>query len=507
MPSDPLISVHDLVKRYGGVVALDGMNLEAAPGTIHAVVGENGAGKSTLMKVLAGVVRPDAGRIALDGRDLAIESPRIARKLGIGIVYQELSLFPERSVLANLFVNREPVRRGLVSLAAMEEMSRDLLAQLGLHVDLRAPVSRLSIGEQQLVELCRVLLEEPRLLILDEPNSALDERETERLFAVLRRLRARGITMLYVSHRLEEVFAIADRVSVTRNGRDVLTRDRARLTIPEVIEAMIGRRPEALFPPPLPAVRERPAARITVTGLRGGQLRDVAFTARAGEIVGLAGLEGSGTSTLLRILFGIQKASAGEVAFPDGRGLPRSPTAAARRGVCLVPADRRRNGLMLDKSILFNMSHVAVGALRGGLPLFDRRRALARARRQMGQLRIKARSPRSPVHQLSGGNQQKIVIGKWLEIAPKVFLLDDPTRGVDVGAKREIYDLIRRMSAEGGIVLFSSTELPELVGLCERILVFYRGRLAGEVAGGAVDDHRLLHLINTGDVPDSLRAS
>jgi ABC-type sugar transport system ATPase subunit len=207
----------------------------------------------------------------------------------------------------------------------------------------------------------------------------------------------------------------------------------------------------------------------------------------------------------LRILFGTRKASAGEIAFPDGRGLPRSPTDAARRGVCLVPADRRRVGLMLDKSILFNMSHVAVGALRGGLPLFDRRRARERADRQIQRLRIKTRSPDTPTHHLSGGNQQKVVIGKWLEVGPKIFLLDDPTRGVDVGAKREIYGLIREMSAAGGIVLFSSTELPELIGLCDRILVFYRGRLAGELVGGEragskIDDHGLLHMINTGEV-------
>jgi ribose transport system ATP-binding protein len=500
MADRPLVSVHDLVKRYGGVVALDGMNLEVRPGTIHAVVGENGAGKSTLMKALAGVVHPDAGRIALDGQELAIDSPNTARKLGIGIVYQELSLFPQRSVLANLFVNREPVRHGLVSIRAMEERSRDLLRQLGLNVDVAAPVSRLSIGEQQLVELCRVLLEEPRLLILDEPNSALNERETERLFAVLRGLRGRGITMLYVSHRLEEVFAISDRVTITRNGRDVLTRDRAALTIPEVIEGMIGARQEALFPPPLPPRHDRPAERIAVKGLSGGELKDIHFTARSGEVVGLAGLEGSGVSTLLRILFGTKKATVGDVAYPDGGGLPRNPTDAARRGVCLVPADRRRNGLMLDKSILFNMSHVAVGALRGGLPLFDRRRARGRAQRQMDRLRIKARSPETLVHQLSGGNQQKIVIGKWLEIGPSVFLLDDPTRGVDVGAKREIYSLIRHMSAEGGIVLFSSTELPELIGLCDRIMVLYRGRLAGEIAGGEIDNRALLHMINTGEI-------
>ena len=500
MPETPLIRARSLVKRYGGVVALDGMNLDVRPGTVHAVVGENGAGKSTLMKVLAGVVRPDSGSIALDGQDVAIDSPRAARARGIGIVYQELSLFPHRSVLANLFVNREPSRFGLVSVRQMEDRSRELLGRLGLHADVHAPVSRLSIGEQQLVELCRVLLEAPRLLILDEPNSALNERETERLFVVLNGLRAHGITVLYVSHRLEEVFAISDRVTITRNGRDVLTEDRARLSIPEVIEGMIGVQPEAMFPPPLPR-KAGAQARIEIKGLTGGELRDVSFSAESGEVVGLAGLEGSGVSTLLEMLFGTRAARRGEASFPDGRGLPRSPTEAARRGVCLVPADRRRNGLMLDKSILFNISHVVVGALRTGPPWFDQDDALKRTQRQIDKLRIKAGSPFSLANELSGGNQQKVVIGKWLEIGPKVILLDDPTRGVDVGAKREIYGLIRQMSADGRIVLFSSTELPELIGLCDRILVVYRGRLAGELAGEVIDNHTLLHLINTGELP------
>ena len=321
----------------------------------------------------------------------------------------------------------------------MEAESRDLLARLGLHVDVHAPVGRLTIGERQLVELARVLLEEPQLIILDEPNSALNERETQRLFAVLRQLRTRGHTMLYVSHRLEEVFAISDRVTITRNGRDVLTKDRADLTIPEVIVGMIGVQHDQMFPPPLPPTAGRADDRIVVKGLSGGPLKNVDLTARAGEVIGLAGLEGSGASALLAILFGTQKASAGEVTFPDARGLPRSPTDAARRGVCLVPADRRRNGLMLEKSILFNISQVFVGAQTGGSWLFRNGPAYARAQRQIDNLKIKARSPWTLANQLSGGNQQKVVIGKWLEIGPKVFLLDDPTRGVDVGAKREIY--------------------------------------------------------------------
>ena len=501
MDDRPLLSVCNLAKRYGGVVALADMSIEVRRGSIHAVVGENGAGKSTLMKVLAGVVRPDSGTILLDGETVTIDSPSAARRRGVGIVYQELSLFPERSVLANLFVNRELVRGGLVSTRAMEDASRDMLARLGLHVDVHSPVGRLSIGEQQLVELCRVLLEAPRLLILDEPNSALNKRETERLFAVLEQLSAGGNTVLYVSHRLEEVFAISDRVTITRNGRDVLTKDTADLTIAEVIEGMIGVQQEAMFPPPLQHRNTNVTERIVVKGLAGGDLSHVDFTAGAGEVVGLAGLEGSGVSTVLGMLFGTHKARSGEVTFPDARGLPRSPTEAARRGVCLVPADRRRNGLMLDKSILFNISQVAFGARKGALSWYSQRVARERAVRQIARLRIKTKSPLSLANELSGGNQQKVVIGKWLEIAPRVFLLDDPTRGVDVGAKREIYGLIREMSAAGGIVLFSSTELPELIGLCDRILVLYQGRLVGEVAGGEVDSRSLLHLINTGERP------
>jgi ABC-type sugar transport system ATPase subunit len=504
MAGPPMISVRNLAKRYGGVVALQDMSLTVERGTIHAVVGENGAGKSTLMKVLAGVVRPDGGVIELDGQSLTIDSPHAARRHGIGMVYQELSLFPERSVLANLFVNREPVRRGLISNREMEARSHDLLRQLGLHVDVHAPVSRLSIGERQLVELARVLLEHPRLLILDEPNSALNQRETERLFTVLKGLRANGITMLYVSHRLEEVFAISDRVTITRNGRDVLTRDCAALTIPEVIEGMIGQQREALFPPALPMTAATTEARMVVKGLAGGKLADASFDAGSGEVIGLAGLEGSGVSDLLEILFGMRRARGGEVRFPDGKGVPKSSTEAARRNVCLVPADRRRNGLMLDKSILFNISNVIIGARGSGSPWYSPKTALGRANRQINALRIKG-LPHALANSLSGGNQQKVVIGKWLEIGPRVFLLDDPTRGVDIGAKREIYTLIREMSANGGIVLFSSTELPELIGLCDRILVIYQGRLAGEVSGAEMSSQTVLHLTNTGEMPGADR--
>ncbi len=499
----PAIAVAGLSKSYGGQRALVGMDLTVARGTVHAVVGENGAGKSTLMKLLAGAIAPDAGEIRVEGNVVRLSSPAAARALGIGIVYQELSVLPERSVLANIFLAEQPTRRGLVDIRAMRDMAGPVLARIGLLVDPSTPVGDLGVGERQLVELTRVLVERPQVLILDEPNSALNERETRRLFDLLRELSADGITIVYVSHRLEEVFEIADRITVMRNGALVVTKDRSALSIPDVVEAMVGAPQEELFPARA-APDDRPASAapaVEVDSLRvADELLDVTFSARAGEIVGLAGLEGSGTTTLLGVLFGTRKFDSGRVSFPDGGGAPSSPTDAARRQVSLVPADRQSQGLMLEKSVAWNMSQVAVGALRRSWWL--RRHDLrAAAMRQVRRLHIKTDSVGTAVDQLSGGNQQKVVVGKWLEVAPKVFLLDDPTRGVDVGAKREIYLLVRALADAGGIVIFRSTELPELVGLADRILVIYRGRVSAELDGASVDDAALLHAINTGRVP------
>lgn len=483
------------------------MDLQVQSGTIHAVVGENGAGKSTLMKILAGAVQPDAGTMTLDGRDVRFASPPDARRAGIGIVYQELSLFPDRSVLANVFADNVPTRFGLVDRAAMLRHAQPVLEDLGLRSAPDTLVGNLGLDERQLVEISRVLVENPRLLILDEPNSALNEHETERLFDVLRDLRNKGMTMLYVSHRLEEVFAIADRITVMRNGELAFTRDCADVTMRDIVEGMVGKAQEELFPPRIdsPGALKGAGATaeaLTVKDLSAGEdLRDVTFTARPGEIIGLAGLEGSGVATLLGVLFGTRKATAGKVSYPDGKGLPSTPTAAARRGVSLVPADRRNQGLMLDRSIVRNMTLVSVGAL-GGKHFLSPGSMLAATRRQIEKLRIKVRDPNAPAGSLSGGNQQKIVLGRWLEIDPSVLLLDDPTRGVDVGAKREIYLLIRRLAEEGRIVLFRSTELPELVGLADRILVFYRGQLALDLDGSTVTDHDVLHGINAGTLSD-----
>ncbi|MER8654118.1 sugar ABC transporter ATP-binding protein [Mesorhizobium sp. LNJC405B00] len=500
----PMISVRNLAMRYGGVVALRDMNLSVGQGTIHAVVGESGAGKSTLVKVLAGVLRPNSGTIRVGDQIVTVDSPIAARKHSFGVVHQGLGLFADRSVLANLFVNREPLRNGFVSRREMEARSRTLLRQLKLDLDVHAPVGQLGMGERQYVELGRAILEGPRLLILDEPNSALDRRQTEHLFTVLSDLKAKGTSVLYVSHRLEDVFAIADQVTVMRNGRDVLTSERSALSEADVIDAMIGQQRGSLFPPALPANASTIRPRITVEGLSGGRISGVSFTARSGEILGLAGLEGSGVEDLFEMLFGLREAQSGRVRLPDGYGLPGNPTEAARRGIGLVPANRLCNGLMPDRSLAFNIGNIATGARNWGSRRYSPKAAITAAARQIDALRIKG-LPDAPVNSLLAGDQQKIVVAKWLETAPQVLLLDNPAGGIEAAAKRKIYALIRQMAANGCIVLLRSVEPSELTNLSNRVLVFHRGRVAGELSGAEMKRRTVLQLTTTGEMPEAER--
>lgn len=503
MSDSPILFVRNVARRFGGTVVLDDMSLMVERGSIHALVGESGAGKSTLTKMLAGIVRPDRGTIEFDSKIATIDSPNAARKLGIGVVLQQPGLFPERPVLANLFVNREPLHNGLISRREMEARSRELLRQLGLDVDVHAPLGDLGPGERQLVAIARALLENPRLLLLDDPNSALDQRQGERLFAVLRGLKTRGMSMLYASNRLGDALAIADQLTVIRNGRDVLSKARQELTASE--EAMIGQLRQSLFPLPLrvlPTLAGTLRPQITIDGLGGGSLSEVSLTARTGEILGLAG---SGARDLLALLFGLRKPRQGKARFPDGDGLPRTRTEAARRNICMISGERG-NGLMPEKSIAFNMANVVVGARDWGSRWYSPKAALGRATRQIEALRIRS-APEMPAGSLSAGCQQKVIIAKWLEIGPQVVLLDEPARGIDIGSKQEIYALIRQMAAGGCIVLLHSNELSELTGLCDRILAFHKGRLAGEIAGDDMDAGRLLKLIISGKPADENRRS
>jgi ribose transport system ATP-binding protein len=494
-----VLQIEGLTKHFGGVLALDSADLTVDAGSIHAIVGENGAGKSTLMRILAGAEYPDAGAIRLFGRDVSISSPLLARHLGIGVVYQELSVFPDRTVAANILVGVEPTTAGLIDRKQMRRRAAEVLDRLRIDVDPETPVGRLSVGERQLVELCRVILQSPRLLLLDEPNSALTARETDRLFDVLRDLQTGGMTILYVSHRLEEVFEIADQVTVMRNGRVVMNSSRVATSIPAVVSAMVGTQLSELFPKRTKVELRLDGPTLSVQGLHTPELESVSFSARAGEVVGLAGLEGSGVETLLETLFGLRRPLGGQATYPDGLTFPRSPTEAVARGICLVPADRRRHGLMLAQSVAFNIAHVEIGT-RTRKAWVTRGLLASIAQMQIGRLSIRTPSPWATADSLSGGNQQKVVLAKWLQVAPKVILLDDPTRGVDVGAKKEIYLQIRRLAGDGHVVVMTSSELEEFTGLADRILAVYRGRVVGEYPGGQISTIGLLHAINTGDL-------
>ncbi|MCR6485773.1 sugar ABC transporter ATP-binding protein [Amycolatopsis sp. OK19-0408] len=452
-----------LTRRYGGVTALSEVDIVLRPGEVHAVVGENGAGKSTLVKILSGVERPDAGVL-----------PRIA---GVALVAQELTVFPDLTVAENLFPLAPPRRGLLVSRRRMASLAAPVLAELGLDVPLDARAGTMSLADQQLLEIGRALLRNPAVLILDEPTSALPADAVARLMGVLRRLVARGVAVLYVSHFLEEVLRIATRITVLRDGRSVLTGvETATVDLDGVVAAMLGDRalaPAAERPPP----RDGPPA-LVVDGL---------FSVAPGEIVGLAGLQGAGHLEVLSALSG----------RGSGPGTPRSPRAAVRAGVAFVPSDRKRYGLMLDQPVWRNTS--AAAWLGAGLGSWWLRRETHRAaaRRHIERLRIRG-GPDDLVTTLSGGNQQKVVFAKWLEADPRLLVLDDPTRGVDVGARAEMHAVIAALAAEGKPVVLASTDLAELCELCDRVLVFQRGRVVARLTRSELSERALSVAMNAG---------
>jgi ABC-type sugar transport system ATPase subunit len=503
-----VLTARGLRKRYGGVTALADASLVLAPGEVHALLGENGAGKSTLVKVLAGVVQPDGGQLELAGDPVRFSGPRDAQRRGVAVVSQELSLFGDLDVLGNLFPADQPRRYGLLDRRAMARSAGPLLAELGLDdVPLWSPLERLTLAQQQLVEICRALLHDPRVVILDEPSSALPAAAVARLRSVIGRITERGVAVLYVSHFLAEAAALADRITVLRDGRNVLSAvPAADVTIDALVTAMLGDSPIAaqLATPARPAGWDRSTGRnpggreLRLTDVTvPGELESVSLVAAAGEVVGLAGLAGAGHTAVLDLLCGRLRPTAGTVRLPSGAPRPAGMPAAVRRGVAYLPSDRKRLGLMPDATVAENVLSVSWLAARQGGTLL--RPAVMRAvtRRWMAELRIRG-EPDQPVSSLSGGNQQKVVFAKWLQADPSVVLLDDPTRGVDVGAKAEMHTIIRRLAAEGRTVLICSTDLAELAVVCDRVVVLHRGRVSGDYRAPDLSEHNLLHAINAG---------
>ncbi|MQA81373.1 MAG: ATP-binding cassette domain-containing protein [Streptosporangiales bacterium] len=492
MTAEPLLSVSGLTKRYPGVTALDAVDLEVRAGEVHALVGENGAGKSTLARCLAGVDQPDGGTMTFAGRPHAPAGTADALRAGIQVVYQELALLPYLSVAENLFLQRLPRKAGIVDRRQLDQRSRELLRRVGLDVSPRTKVEHLGIAQMQLVEIAKALSTGCKLLVMDEPTATLTPRETSTLFDILRQLTAEGVAVVYVSHHLEEIFEVCHRVTVLRNGRHVSTQELDGLTSADLVRQMVGRDLAHEYPP----VGERAVGEelLRVTDLRvTASTPPVSFAVHAGEVVGVAGLVGSGRTEVMRAVFGADKPASGVIAV---RGRPvhmTHPRVAVRRGISFLTEDRKSQGLVLDMPIAANISLASMRKISSGGLL--RRGAEAQTAKQLfDRLRIKASGVRQHVRALSGGNQQKVVLGRWLAADTDLLIVDEPTRGIDVGARYEIHQLLLDLADAGKGVLVVSSDLPELLGICDRLLVFSRGRIAGEVPRSEFDGERVLNL-------------
>ena len=479
--SRPLLAMHGIVKTFPGVQALRGVDLAVSAGEVLALLGENGAGKSTLMKVLGGAHTPDAGTLTLDGRATTFRSPQEARAAGIAVIYQEFNLVPGLTATENIFLGQEQARAGFLSRTAERRRAAELFRRLGVAIDLDAPCARLSTAQQQIVEIAKALAFDPRIIVMDEPTATLTPAEVKRLFEIIRDLKQRGIAIIYISHRLEEIFAIADRVAVLRDGRNVGERPIGQLARTSLIEMMVGRELKDEYPR-----RSVPLGppRLVVSGLcRGRAVRDVSFTVHRGEILALTGLVGAGRTETVRLVFGADRRDSGTISVAGRRHEIRSPRDAIAAGIGLLTEDRKLQGLVLGLSVRENFSLPSLPRLsRWGF--VQARREREACGRSIDQLRIKVPHQDQLACNLSGGNQQKVVLAKWLARDCDVFIFDEPTRGIDVGARYEIYLLMNALAVQGKAIVMISSELPEVLGMADRILTLHDGRITGEIVNG-----------------------
>jgi ribose transport system ATP-binding protein len=493
MDMPPLLEVRAVSKQFPGVRALTDVSLKLAAGEVVAVIGENGAGKSTLMKILAGVQRPDSGQVLLDGAPVDIRSTRDALHLGIALIHQELNLADNLDIGANIYLGREPRRLGIIDRKAIDRQALSCMRRVGLDLSPRTIVGALPIGRQQMVEIAKALSVNARVLIMDEPTSSLTQHETEQLFAVVRDLRSKGISIVYISHRLGEVKALADRVVVLRDGRNAGELAREQVSHERMVRMMVGRDLSQFYTrsahPPGPTVLE-------VQDLRtpAHPRHPLSFSLRAGEIVGVAGLVGAGRTELLHTLFGVTPAVGGVIRLDGAPIHPRLPLEAIRAGLALVPEDRKQQGLILEMAVRHNLSLPSLRRTRKAGALLNRAAERNISREMVSRLSVRTPSDDQVVQYLSGGNQQKVVIGKWLAINPRVLLLDEPTRGIDVGAKQEIYRLMETLAAAGVAILFVSSEMEEVIGMSDRTLVMHEGRITGELSRHQLSEEAIMHL-------------
>ena len=488
--TEPLLVLRKAAKRFGAVRALEDGSVTLYPGESHALLGENGAGKSTLVKILAGVHQADSGELLIEGQPVVLSGPAASKAAGISIIYQEPTLFPDLSVAENIFMGRQPQRRGRrIDRAAMNRAAAEVFARLGVELDPDRLARGLSVADQQIVEIAKALSLDAKVLVMDEPTAALTSVEVDRLFEVMRTLRAQGAAVLFISHRLEEVFASCQRVTIMRDGRFVSTAPIEEVTVDSIIRSMVGRDLDALFPKTDTTPGE---VVLEVEHLnRAGVFEDINLTVRRGEIVALAGLVGAGRSEVARAVFGIDRRTSGTVRVA-GRELPNGdPVAAMAAGVALVPEDRRQQGLVMDMGIDQNVALASLGRLRR-FGLIGRGSESALALTWAERLQLKFGRMRNPVSTLSGGNQQKVVLGKWLARDPSLLIIDEPTRGIDVGTKAEVHRILDGLVSDGMAILMISSELPEVLGMADRVLVLHEGRITAELSRAEADEDSVM---------------
>ena len=495
-PSDagsdhPVLSLRSAVKTFGPVVALADGTITLRAGQIHALVGENGAGKSTLVKILAGVHQPDAGNFTIDGRPVHFRTVADSKAAGISVIYQEPTLFPDLTVAENIFVGRQPHgRTGLISRSQMRARAKELFEQLGVPIDPDRQADGLSIADQQIIEIAKAISLDARVLVMDEPTAALSGTEVDRLFTVARSLREGGAGILFISHRFEEIFALTDEITVMRDGSYISTHRTDQTDVGEIVNEMVGRDIETLFPKEVAAIGEPVLEVSDLT--RYGVFRDINFTVRAGEIVGLSGLVGAGRTEVARAVFGIDRYDTGEVKM-SGQVLPGGdPKRAIDAGIGFVPEDRRKQGLVLELSVARNIALTLRNTL-ARFGLISPKNERAAAADWAARLQVKAASPVIEVSTLSGGNQQKVVLAKWLATDPKLLIVDEPTRGIDVGTKSEVHRLLSDLAGRGIAILMISSELPEILGMSDRVLVMSEGRITAEIDRADATAEAVMH--------------
>ena len=486
-----ILELDGVTKRYPGVLAIDNVSLKVKRGTVHALLGENGAGKSTLIKVIAGAIQPDSGAVKFEGNTFSRIEPKAAMDIGISVIYQELNLIPSLTVANNIFLGNEPVRGGWINERACEERTRELLSDLDISVDPKSQVRMLSVGYQQLIEIAKAVSKNVKLLIMDEPTASLSEKEVGKLFKLVRQLRSNGITIIYISHRLDELFEIADEVTVLRDGLYIDTLKIGECDRSQLISLMVGRGLAENYPKSNSATDE---VVLKVEGLCTGKIRDVNFELHRSEVLGFGGLVGSGRTEVARALFGADRLDAGRI-FVNGKPVTiRSPQDAVKLGLAFLTEDRKQQGLLMKLSVRENITITYLDKLIRRWPSISKKLDNAVSRKSCEQLGVKTPSIEQIIKNLSGGNQQKVVLAKWLLTNSNIIIFDEPTRGIDVGTKFEIYELIRDMAREGKSIIIISSEMPELLGISDRILVMNRGRLAGELKRGEATQQAIMSM-------------